>query len=70
MDCQMPIMDGYEATRVWREQETKRRIPIVALTANASPENEENCITAGMDSVLSKPFRRQQLEMILSAWLV
>jgi CheY-like chemotaxis protein len=51
MDCQMPIMDGYEATRMWREQETERRIPIVALTANASAENEENCITAGMDSV-------------------
>ena len=69
MDCQMPIMDGYEATRVWREQETERRIPIVALTANASPDNEIHCITAGMDSMLSKPFRRQQLEMILSAWL-
>ena len=69
MDCQMPIMDGYEATRVWREQETERRIPIVALTANASPDNEVHCITAGMDSMLSKPFRRQQLEMILSAWL-
>jgi two-component system, sensor histidine kinase len=69
MDCQMPIMDGYEATRIWREQETERRIPIVALTANASADNEVNCITAGMDSMLSKPFRRQQLEMILSAWL-
>ena len=69
MDCQMPIMDGYEATRVWREQETERRIPIVALTANASADNEVNCITAGMDAVLNKPFRRQQLEMILSAWL-
>ncbi|MCB1659160.1 MAG: response regulator [Pseudomonadales bacterium] len=69
MDCQMPIMDGYEATRVWREQETERRIPIVALTANASADNEVNCMTAGMDAVLNKPFRRQQLEMILSAWL-
>ncbi len=69
MDCQMPIMDGYEATRVWREQETERRIPIVALTANSSADNEVNCITAGMDAVLNKPFRRQQLEMVLSAWL-
>lgn len=69
MDCQMPVMDGYEATRVWREQETERRIPIVALTANASADNEVNCINSGMDAMLSKPFRRQQLEMILSAWL-
>lgn len=69
MDCQMPIMDGYEATRLWREQEMEKRIPIIALTANASTENETVCINAGMDVMLSKPFRKQQLEMLLSAWL-
>lgn len=69
MDCQMPVMDGYEATRLWREQETQKRIPIVALTANAGADNEVNCISAGMDAVLNKPFRKQQLEMILGAWL-
>ncbi len=69
MDCQMPIMDGYEATKKWREQETEKRIPIIALTANASSDNEVHCITAGMDAMLSKPFRRQQLEMLLNAWL-
>lgn len=69
MDCQMPIMDGYEATRLWREQEMQKRIPIIALTANASSDNEVNCISAGMDAMLSKPFRKQQLEMLLSAWL-
>lgn len=69
MDCQMPIMDGYEATQLWREQEMQKRIPIIALTANASSDNEVSCISAGMDAMLSKPFRKQQLEMLLSAWL-
>jgi CheY-like chemotaxis protein len=69
MDCQMPIMDGYEATQAWRNQEHEKRIPIIALTANASAENETACIAAGMDAMLSKPFRKQQLEMLLSAWL-
>ncbi|RZU47534.1 signal transduction histidine kinase [Fluviicoccus keumensis] len=69
MDCQMPVMDGYEATRLWRNQEHDRRLPIIALTANASPDNETACLEAGMDAVLGKPFRRQQLEMLLGAWL-
>jgi CheY-like chemotaxis protein len=69
MDCQMPVMDGYEATQVWRDQEHDKRIPIIALTANAGAENETACLSAGMDAMLSKPFRRQQLEMLLTAWL-
>ncbi len=69
MDCQMPIMDGYEATQAWRAEESGHRLPIVALTANASPDNEVTCLEAGMDAVISKPFRRRQLEMVLSAWL-
>ncbi|PTQ90821.1 response regulator [Agitococcus lubricus] len=69
MDCQMPIMDGYEATQEWRSQERDKRLPIIALTANASADNETACLTAGMDGMLSKPFRKQQLEMLLSAWL-
>ncbi len=69
MDCQMPVMDGYEATQAWRDQEHDKRIPIIALTANASSDNETACLSAGMDAMLSKPFRKQQLEMLLSAWL-
>jgi signal transduction histidine kinase len=69
MDCQMPVMDGYEATQTWRSQEHDKRIPIIALTANASADNETACVAAGMDAMLSKPFRRQQLEMLLNAWL-
>jgi CheY-like chemotaxis protein len=47
----------------------EKRIPIIALTANASTENESVCINVGMDVMLSKPFRKQQLEVLLSAWL-
>lgn len=69
MDCQMPVMDGYEATQAWRDQEHDKRIPIIALTANASSDNETACLSAGMDAMLCKPFRKQQLELLLSAWL-
>lgn len=69
MDCQMPVMDGYEATQAWRDQEHDKRTPIIALTANAGAENETACLSAGMDAMLSKPFRRQQLELLLTAWL-
>jgi CheY-like chemotaxis protein len=69
MDCQMPVMDGYEATEAWREQEHDKRIPIIALTANASADNETACLSAGMDAMLAKPFRKQQLELLLTAWL-
>jgi len=56
MDCQMPVQDGYDATRRIRATEgDDQRIPIVALTANASKEDENRCIDAGMDGVLTKP---------------
>jgi two-component system, sensor histidine kinase and response regulator len=67
MDCQMPVMDGYEATREIRRRETEggTRIPIVALTANASDEDRWACRDAGMDDFLSKPFQRHQLVALL-----
>jgi len=73
MDCQMPIMDGYEATRVIRarEQETQRkRTPIVALTAHAMQGADEQCKAVGMDDYLSKPLDRMQLQVCLRRWLV
>lgn len=71
MDCQMPLLDGFEATRLIRRQEAEREIPgkrrvrIVALTANALKGVEERCIEAGMDAYLTKPFTVQQLSAVL-----
>jgi len=68
MDCQMPVMDGFAATRVIREKEAalgRSRTPIVAVTANALQGDRENCIAAGMDDYLSKPFTNSALRAIL-----
>jgi PAS domain S-box-containing protein len=70
MDCQMPELDGYEATREIRGQETpQRHIPIVALTANVMPGVETQCKAAGMDAYVAKPFDRDHLEACLDALL-
>ncbi len=71
MDCHMPGMDGFEATRTIRRQEagTGVHLPIVALTANAMEMDRQACLEAGMDDHLSKPFSRIQLEGILKRWL-
>jgi CheY-like chemotaxis protein/HPt (histidine-containing phosphotransfer) domain-containing protein len=71
MDCQMPEMDGFQATSEIRKAEvlTGRRVPIIAMTANAMEGDRDKCISAGMDDYISKPVDPKKLQMVLSRWL-
>ncbi|HFD10899.1 MAG TPA: sensor histidine kinase, partial [Crenotrichaceae bacterium] len=77
MDCQMPVLDGYQATQQIRAHEAKNiqlrpetaQIPIIALTANALSHDRTKCLDAGMSDYLSKPFRKHQLQKMLCQWI-
>src|SRR5262249_53772670 len=71
MDCQMPEMDGFQATREIRAFESTlgRHIPIIAMTANAHQEDREQCLSVGMDDFLTKPIRLQDLQGIIEKWI-
>lgn len=69
MDCNMPVMDGYEASRQIRRSGRWPQLPIVALTANAMSEERERCRAAGMSDYLAKPFRREELATLLDMWM-
>ena len=69
MDAQIPIMDGMTATRsIRRSQHPNANVPIVGLTAHASDEARANCLGAGMNDYLSKPFSLDQLRAVLLRW--
>jgi CheY-like chemotaxis protein len=79
--ARLPELDGYAATRIFRERETQkaknqsgkaqaiRRTPIIAMTAHAMQGDREQCLAAGMDDYISKPFNRDRLFAVLKRWL-
>jgi CheY-like chemotaxis protein len=69
MDCQMPHMDGFEATRRIRSSGANRRSPIIALTANALDANNKRCADAGMNECLTKPVKLGELARTLERWM-
>ncbi len=72
MDCQMPVMDGYEATQALRKHEEdneSKHLPVIAMTANAMEGDKDKCLAAGMDDYVSKPVNQQSLKETLVKWL-
>lgn len=69
MDCRLPVIDGYEATRQIRQLPGCADVPIIALTANALQGDREACLLAGMNDYLAKPFKRADLQQILQRWV-
>ena len=71
MDLQMPVMDGYEATKTIRNsgKVLNSKVPIIAMTANATKEDRQQCLDAGMDDYVPKPVERKIMMNMLQRWL-
>ena len=69
MDCQMPVMDGFEATRQIRRNSLNQTTPIIALTGLSSDNERQNCLAAGMNDFISKPFTQDQIQASLIQWV-
>jgi signal transduction histidine kinase/CheY-like chemotaxis protein len=72
MDCQMPVMDGFEATQAIRLRERQQgipRVPIIAMTANVMPGSRERCLAAGMDDFIAKPFKAREIADKIRYWV-
>lgn len=70
MDCQMPVMDGYEATIEIRRNKDWANLPIIAVTANVMQGDKDQCIAAGMNDYITKPYRKQDLQAAIERWVV
>lgn len=68
MDCRLPVLDGYQTSRLIRQRFTASQLPIIALTANALPGDREACLASGMNDYLAKPFKRTELQRLLQQW--
>ena len=72
MDCQMPVMDGYEATKSIRGLSDigRKNIPVIAMTANVMEGDRERCLAAGMNDYITKPFKSADFKEMLDKWAV
>jgi len=68
MDCQMPVMDGYEATRAIRNNPEWQNLPVIAVTANVMQGDREDCLASGMNDYITKPYRREDLKAVIRRW--
>jgi len=69
MDCQMPVMDGFEATRQIRRNSLNSHTPIIALTGLTGENERQQCLTAGMNDFIGKPFTQDQIQATLVQWI-
>ena len=68
MDCQMPVMDGYEATQRIRQNPEWKDLPIIAVTANVMQGDREDCLASGMNDYITKPYKRDELRSVIERW--